>query len=95
MDKHSNKQIIELRTPDDGKIVNRLKQYQKLGLKIAYYRKRKGLTQMELAECINISRTYISNIEAPKTCVNPTLDVILNIADALDIPVSKLFDETL
>lgn len=90
-----NKQNIELRAENEIASINRLNQYQKLGLKIAYYRKQKGLTQMELAECINISRTYISNIEAPKTCVNPTLDVILNIADALDIPVSKLFDETL
>ncbi|MCQ2525511.1 MAG: helix-turn-helix domain-containing protein [Lachnospiraceae bacterium] len=72
-----------------------LAQYKKLGLKIAYYRKQKGLTQLELAEAINISRTYISNIEAPKSNVNPTLEVILNIATTLDVPVYKLFDETL
>lgn len=39
--------------------------YKMLGLNIAYYRKLKGLTQLELAEKVNISRTHMSNIEAP------------------------------
>ena len=36
-----------------------------IGLNIAYYRKLKGITQLQLAEYINISRTHMSNIEAP------------------------------
>lgn len=70
----------------------RLLHYKHLGLKIAYYRKEKDLTQLQLAEKVNLSRTYISNIEAPKSQVNPTLDVIFDIADALGIAVSKLFE---
>ena len=40
-------------------------QYRQLGLMIAYYRKLKGLTQMQLAELVGVSRTHISNLEAP------------------------------
>ena len=39
-------------------------QYRQLGLTIAYYRKLHGITQMQLAEDVNLSRTHISNIEA-------------------------------
>lgn len=41
---------------------NRFKQ---LGLNIAYYRKLRGWTQEQLAERAEISRTHLSNIEAP------------------------------
>ena len=37
--------------------------YKSLGLNIAYYRKAKGLSQSELAEKIDISRTHMSRIE--------------------------------
>ena len=43
----------------------RLNDMRLLGLTIAYYRRIRGLTQMELAEAVHISRTHISNIEAP------------------------------
>ena len=33
-------------------------QYRQLGLMIAYYRKLKGLTQMQLAELVGVSRTH-------------------------------------
>lgn len=71
-------------------------QLKTLGLKIAFYRKRKQYTQLQLAEKIDISRTYLSNIESASSTVNPTLDVIIDIAIALEVPASKLFDnETL
>ena len=65
-------------------------EYKLIGLNIAYYRKLKGLTQLQLAEAVNISRTHISNIEAPNmpTCIS--LDTLLDIADVLDIPVTNL-----
>lgn len=43
----------------------RMNEFRLLGLTIAYYRKLRGLTQAELAEATNLSRTHISNIEAP------------------------------
>lgn len=63
----------------------------RIGLNIAYQRKLKRLTQIQLAELIGISRTHISNIEAPNMTTPISLEVIFNIADALEIPVEKLF----
>ena len=63
-----------------------------LGLNIAYYRKKKGYTQEQLAELIGISRTHMSNIEAPKGNKSLSLDVLFKIADALDVQVEKLFE---
>lgn len=64
--------------------------YKKLGLNIAYYRKNSGLSQMQLAEQINISRTHMSRIENNDCAVS--LDVFFSVSDALKIPVYKLFE---
>ena len=64
--------------------------YIKLGLNIAYYRKLGGLTQLQLAEAVNISRTHLSNIEAPNMPTSISLDTLFEIAKVLDIPVYKL-----
>lgn len=37
--------------------------YEKFGLNVVYYRKRKWLTQMRLAELADIDRSHISAIE--------------------------------
>lgn len=63
-----------------------------LGLTIAYHRKLRGLTQIALAERVNISRTHISNIEAPNGTTSVSLETLFDIADALEIPVKDLFD---
>ncbi len=65
-------------------------EYKKLGLNIAYYRKARGLSQMQLADQIDISRTHMSRIENNDCAVS--LDVIFRIAKALEIPVSRLFE---
>jgi len=66
--------------------------YLQLGLNIAYYRKLKGLTQMQLAEIINISRTHMSNIEAPRMIKSVSLDVLFNLAEALGTEPGKLLE---
>jgi len=66
--------------------------YIALGLNIAYYRKREGLTQEQLAEKAGLSRSYLGEIEAPNMITTMTLEVVFNIAKALKISVSKLFD---
>lgn len=71
-------------------IEKRKHEYKMIGLNIAYYRKLKGMTQMRLAEEINICRTHMSNIEAPNMPTSISLDTLLDIADALDIPASNL-----
>lgn len=65
-------------------------EYKKLGLNIAYYRKEKGLSQIELAEKIDISRTHMSRIENNDCAVS--LNVVFAIAKVLDIPVFKFFE---
>ena len=70
----------------------RRKQYLQLGLNIAYYRKLKGLKQVELAEKVKLSRTHISNLEAPGMKTSISLEKLLDIADALKVPVAKFFD---
>ena len=66
--------------------------YFQLSLNIAYYRKKKGLTQEGLAERINVSRTHISNLEATKVDKAHSLNVLFDIADALNVEVGKLFE---
>lgn len=65
-------------------------EYKSIGLNIAYYRKLRGYTQLQLADMINISRTHMSNIEAPNVHTSVSLEVLLSIAKELDIPAYKL-----
>lgn len=64
--------------------------YIELGYNIAYYRKHANLTQEQLAEKVNISRQHLGAIEAPNIVRVISLDLLFNIADALDIEAYKL-----
>ena len=70
----------------------RINEFRLLGLTIAQYRKLRGLTQAELAEATNLSRTHISNIEAPNGKTSISLNKLFDIADVLEVPVKDLFD---
>lgn len=70
----------------------RINEFRLLGLTIAYYRKLRGLTQAELAKATNLSRTHISNIEAPNGKTSISLNKLFDIADVLEVPVKDLFD---
>ena len=70
----------------------RINEFLLLGLTIAYYRKLRLLTQAELAEATNLSRTHISNIEAPNGKTSISLNKLFDIADVLEVPVKDLFD---
>ena len=61
-----------------------------VGLRIKELRRHKILSQEKLAEVMGISPKYLSNIERGKE--NPTLDMFIKIADALNIEVSEIFD---
>ena len=55
--------------------VTRLKEeyrplYEKFGLNVVYYRKRKRLTQLQLAELADVDRSHISAIELGKVGVS-------------------------
>jgi len=64
--------------------------YQQFGLNVVYYRKKKRLSQTQLAELVDIHRTYVSSIELGKVSVS--FDVLFRLAQVLDVPVSKLFE---
>ena len=64
--------------------------YRRLGLNIAYYRKERGISQLRLAELVNISRTHMSRIETADCAVS--LDVVFAICDALEVSPGKMFD---
>ena len=52
---------------------------------IAYYRKRRGLTQEALAEELGISRQHLASIEAPNMNRGLSLELVFNIATVLEI----------
>lgn len=52
---------------------------------IGYYRKRKGLTQEQLAEELGISRQHLASIEAPNMDHGLSLELLMNIATVLEI----------
>lgn len=61
-----------------------------IGLNILHYRKEQGMTQQQLAEKCDLSRNHIQRIEtAAASC---TLDTLIDIARALNIPLIKLFE---
>lgn len=66
--------------------------YRQLAFNINYYRKKKGLTQIQLAEKIGLSRTHLSNIEAPNIPTSFSTTVLFNIAYELDVDLVDLFD---
>ena len=65
---------------------------KKFGAKLAYIRKSKKLSQMKLAELVDMNLNYIGQIERGEA--NVTIKTMKNIADALDIEVSELFNFT-
>ena len=64
--------------------------YEKFGLNVVYYRKRKRLTQMKLAELVDIDRSHISAIELGN--VGVSFDVIFKLCEVLEITPKELFD---
>ena len=65
-------------------------QYEQFGLNVVYYRKKKRLSQSQLAELVDIHRTYVSSIELGKVSVS--FDVLFKLAEVLDTTPNKLFE---
>lgn len=66
--------------------------YRNIGLKIAYYRKKKGYTQTELAQRIGMSVAYLWQIERGNRGNSFSLAILYQIADALEIDAGILMD---
>ena len=82
---------VQVKKMSQDSIYKYADRYKRIGLNIALQRKMKGLTQIQLAEKIGISRTHMSNIEAPNMLTPVSLEVIFEIADALNIKPEVLF----
>ena len=74
---------------------NYRERFRILGLKIAYYRKLRGLTQEQFAEAIGRSVSFVSQIEANNSSVvkGISMETLFVISDKLSVPLSKLFED--
>lgn len=61
---------------------------KKFGLNVKFARMRKGLTQEQLAELMDINWTYIAKIETGR--INMSLGKVLELAKVLKIDINKL-----
>lgn len=63
-----------------------------LGIAIAALRKMRGMSQDQLAEKANISRSHLSAIEAPNMVRAFSMEAFYNIADALEVNPAELIN---
>ena len=64
---------------------NHSERYSDLGYAIAYYRKRRGISQDDLAEAVGISRQHMGAVEAPNMNRGISLELLFSIAAVLEI----------
>ncbi len=74
---------------------NNRDRFIQLGIVIAALRKMRGMSQEQLAEKANISRSHLSSIEAPNIVRPFSLEVFYNIADALEVDPGKLINASM
>ncbi len=60
-----------------------------LGMRIRYLRKKKGLSQEDLALDSGVNKNYLSDLE--RGMRNPTINVLEKIANTLEVTLSELF----
>ena len=66
------------------------KYYEQFGLNVVYYRKRRKMTQLQLAELVEIDRSHISAIELGN--VGVSFDVIFKLCEVLGVTPKEMFD---
>ena len=62
-----------------------------IGQRVRNYRNQSNLSQEKLAEAAGLHPTYIGQIERGEK--NVTIESIVKISDALNLPLSKLFEK--
>ena len=72
---------------------NYTQRYIQFGLKVQYYRKLRGMTQEAFADKVGISWSYLAKIESPTKPFGVSMEKLFAIADALEVPVSKSFED--
>jgi len=64
--------------------------YEAFGLNVAFFRKRKRLTQVQLADLVGVDRSHISALEVGK--VGASFDLIFTLSTVLEVSSKQLFD---
>ena len=62
------------------------------GLHINFYRRKKGMTQLQLASQVGISPTYMSQIECGLVRKAVSLPLLIRIADVLEVDLVVFFE---
>jgi len=65
--------------------------YERLGARIAALRRAAALSQEQLAERADVGSSYVAHIEVGDR--KPTLDVLMRLAAALDVPLWRLITD--
>ena len=68
-------------------------QFIRFGLKVQYYRKLSGMTQEACAEKIGKSWSFLAKVESPTRPFGVSMQTLFKIADVLNVPASKLFED--
>ena len=78
---------------DEGKTVElRVReQYRRIGCNIAYYRRLKGYTQVQLAQELGITANYLSQIECGRRN-KYSLHTLIMASEVLEVPLNSLCD---
>lgn len=63
---------------------------KKIGLKIKMYRSLKGYSQDDIANSLDIDKSYLSRVERGLT--NPTITYLKHLSDVLEIELTELID---
>lgn len=66
-----------------------------LGLRIAYYRKMRGMTQEQFAEAIDRSVSFVSQIEANNAAEvkGVSLETLFLMSEKLGVSMARLFED--
>lgn len=64
--------------------------YKKIGKNIAKIRSSQGYTQEAFANKIGISYSYLTQIEAPNVITRMSLEMLLDIAEGLNVDIKDL-----
>lgn len=84
--------LLQYRRTDGGMSMKKeySEEYRKFGLNVVYYRKKLRLTQLQLAELLDIQRSHISAIELGN--VGVSFDLLFKMCEVFNIKPKDLFD---
>lgn len=68
------------------------RQMKDIGFLIAYYRRKKGLSQASLAAAAGISRQHLAAVEASNMLRPFSVEFLIKIADVLEVSPAEFFE---